>query len=79
MPYFRTTRRFAPGGRLGHDRIALAAESLGAFAARIGPCEHIIYIESRYVHIMSALRVRTCPAPWGMSAQEHTLTFCRFF
>ena len=24
MPYFRTTRRFAPGGRLGHDSIALA-------------------------------------------------------
>ena len=24
---------------------------------------------------MAALRVRTCPAPWGMSAQEHTFTF----
>ena len=34
MPYFRTTRRFAPGGRLGHDRIALAVESLGALPYR---------------------------------------------
>ena len=24
-------------------------------------------------------RVRTCPAPWGMSAQEHTFTFCQIF
>ena len=23
------------------------------------------------------IRVRTCPAPWGMSAQEHTFTFCQ--
>ena len=30
MPYFRITRRFATGGRLGH--------------ARIGPCGHIIYV-----------------------------------
>ena len=21
--------------------------------------------------------MRTCPAPWGMSAQEHTFTFCQ--
>ena len=23
--------------------------------------------------------MRTCPAPWGMSAQEHTFTFCQIF
>ena len=28
---------------------------------------------------MAALRVRTCPAPWGMSAQEHTFTFRQIF
>ena len=35
------------------------------------------YLLLRNTQGMSALRVRTCP--WGMSAQEHTLTFCRFF
>ena len=25
------------------------------------------------------LRVRPCPAPWGMSAQEHTFTFRQIF
>ena len=28
-------------------------------------------------HVRS--RVRTCPAPWGMSAQEHTFRFCQIF
>ena len=23
--------------------------------------------------------MRTCPAPWGMTAQEHTFTFCQIF
>ena len=32
MPYFRTTRRFAPGGRLGHDRIAVAASRFSTAA-----------------------------------------------
>ena len=33
------------------------------------------YIFLRNIQGMAALRVRTCPAPWGMSAQEHTFTF----
>ena len=28
-------------------------------------------------HVRS--RVRTCPAPWGMSTQEHTFTICQIF
>ena len=46
MPYFRTTRRFVPGGRLGHDRIGPCGVAMGH--DRIGPCGHI---KSRYVHI----------------------------
>ena len=33
------------------------------------------YLFLRNTQCMAALRVRTCPAPWGMSAQEHTFTF----
>ena len=29
------------------------------------------------IHGHVRTRVRTCPAPWGMSAQEHTFTFCQ--
>ena len=57
MPYFRTTRRFAPGCRLGHDRIgpcgvAMGHDRIGPCGVamghdRIGPCGHI---KSRYVH-----------------------------
>ena len=39
MPYFRTTRRFAPDGRLGHDRIGPCGVAMGH--DRIGPCGHI--------------------------------------
>ena len=38
MPYFRTTPRFAPGGRLGHDRIGPCGVAMGH--DRIGPCGH---------------------------------------
>ena len=39
-----------------------------------------------HIQAMAALRMRTCPAPWGMSArvrgmsaQEHTFTFRQIF
>ena len=34
-------------------------------------------VEKYMGHVRS--RVRACPAPWGMSAQEHTFTFCQIF
>ena len=34
-------------------------------------------VEKYTGHVSS--RVRKCPAPWGMSAQEHTFTFCQIF
>ncbi len=37
------------------------------------------YLFLRNAQGMAALRVRTCPAPWGMSAQEHTFTFRQIF
>ena len=37
------------------------------------------YLLLRNTQGMAALRVRTCPAPWGMSAQEHTFTFRQIF
>ena len=37
------------------------------------------YLFLRNTQGMAALRVRTCPAPWGMSAQEHTFTFRQIF
>ena len=37
------------------------------------------YLFLRNTQGMSALRVRTCPAPRGMSAQEHTFTFRQIF
>ncbi len=37
------------------------------------------YLFLRYTQGMAALRVRTCPAPRGMSAQEHTFTFRQIF
>ena len=50
---------------------------------------HIIYADSkmppgaylllRNTQGMAALRVRTCPAPWGMAAQELTFTFRQIF
>ena len=64
MPYFRTTRRFAPGGRLGHDRICpcgvawgmtndrIATRSYMAYDRwhdRIGPCGHIIYVINMFI------------------------------
>ena len=37
------------------------------------------YLLLRNAQGMAALRVRTCPAPWGISAQEHTFTFRQIF
>ena len=37
------------------------------------------YLLLRNTQGMAALRVRTCPVPWGMSAQEHTFTFRQIF
>ena len=37
------------------------------------------YLLLRNTQGMAALSVRTCPAPWGMSAQEHTFTFRQIF
>ena len=44
----------------------------------IARCPGRLSLVEKYTgHVRS--RVRTCPAPWGMSAQEHTFTFCQFF
>ena len=44
----------------------------------IARCPGRLSLVEKYTgHVRS--RVRTCPAPWGMSAQEHTFTFCQIF
>ena len=44
----------------------------------IARCPGGLSLVEKYTgHVRS--RVRTCPAPWGMSAQEHTFTFCQIF
>ena len=44
--------------------------------AYIARCPGRFSLVEKYTgHVRS--RVRTCPAPWGMSAQEHTFTFCQ--
>ena len=44
----------------------------------IARCPGRLSLVQKYTgHVRS--RVRTCPAPWGMSAQEHTFTFCQIF
>ena len=46
---------------------------------------NIIYAYSKMVSLVEKytlhvrIRMRTCPAPWGMSAQEYTSTFCQIF
>ena len=45
-------------------------------SAYIARCPGRLSLVEKYTgHVRS--RVRTCPAPWGMSAQEHTFTFCQ--
>ena len=42
----------------------------------IARCPGRLSLVEKYTgHVRS--RVWTCPAPWGMSAQEHTFTFCQ--
>ena len=46
--------------------------------AYIARCPGRLSLVEKYTgHVRS--RVRICPAPWGMSAQEHTFTFCQIF
>ena len=44
----------------------------------IARCPGRLSLVEKYTgHVLS--RVRTCLAPWGMSTQEHTFTFCQIF
>ena len=44
----------------------------------VARCPGRLSLVEKYTgHVRS--RVRTYPAPWGMSAQEHTFTFCQIF
>ena len=58
MSHFRTTRRFAPGGRLGHDRIGLCRAVDNALTLfRVWPIENVGAI---FGHASAAAQRITC-------------------
>ena len=47
--YFRTPRRFAPGGRLGHDRIGLCGHIFGYLITLCSYCKNPVNIGITYI------------------------------
>ena len=70
------TRKYVMNQTNTHNNIIIYAYMICYIIARC-PGRLSLVVEKYTGHVR--IRVQTCPAPWGVSAQEHTFTFCQIF